>query len=214
VFYLFHRFIKDCKNDIHADLALTLIERTRDLLSIQVEIPEPEDETQQDILSEAVNSSGFFDSQLYLFETMGILLSVLCKTSEQHAPVLLSLVKPLLDDLSDSFQAATEETRDVRSILKVHHIIMALGNIAKGFPDFPSPVVQRSSLPPLELFGQIAQAILVCLEAMNTFKIVRDAVGHTHLCQYTKSLRWYRRVSLSPASLLQLGQMSHTSYRH
>ncbi|KZT72996.1 ARM repeat-containing protein [Daedalea quercina L-15889] len=172
VFYLFQRFIREDRNEISPELAVSLIEGMRDLLTIQVELPEIEEG--QDLLSEAIASSSMFDAQLYIFETAGILVSLLYKTPDQAAALLLSIVKPLLDDLSANLQAV-EGAGDVVPILKVHHIIMALGNIAKGFPDYPSPVPEGYILPPLEVFTESAQAILVCLEAMNVFKVIRDA---------------------------------------
>lgn len=144
---------------------------------IQVELPELDDPEQQDLLTEAINNPGIFDSQLYMFEAAGTLASNLFKTPEQAASILLSIVKPLLNELSVGLQASTKGARDVMAIVKVHHIIMALGNVAKGFPDYPSPLPEGYILPPLDVFGQVAQAILVCLEAMNIFKVVRDAVS-------------------------------------
>ena len=144
----------------------------RDLLVIVAEIPEPE-EPEMDVLTEAIKSSSF-DSQLYLFESVGILCSLISKTSAEQSTVLLSLVKPLMDDLSVSFQAfRTNGASDLVSIVKVHHIIMALGNIAKGFPDYPP---QNGITLLMEVFVEMTQAILVCLEAMNVFKPIRDAV--------------------------------------
>ncbi|CCM00091.1 uncharacterized protein FIBRA_02118 [Fibroporia radiculosa] len=173
VFYLFHRFIKEDRNEISVELALSLLEGMRDLLSIQIVLPELEN-PEQDILTEAINNPGIFDSQLYLFETAGTLVSLLYKTPEQAAALLLSVVKPLLDDLSINLRAV-KGMEDVVPILKVHHVIMALGNVAKGFPDYPSPVPEGYVMPPLEVFNQVAEAILVSLEAMNVFKVVRDA---------------------------------------
>jgi exportin-T len=183
VFYLFHRFIKEGRNDMPVEIVPNVIEGLRDLLQIQVELPELENEnpTQQEILTEAAANPGIFDSQLYLFETVGILLSLLFKTPERQAALLLSIVKPLLDDLSVNLQLVTKDSQNVIAILTVHHTIMALGNVAKGFPDFPSPVPEGYILPPLDVFAQVAQAILVCLEAMNVFKVVRDAVGDCNL---------------------------------
>lgn len=147
----------------------------RDLLPIVAEIPELE-EPELDVLTEAVNSSAF-DSQLYLFEAVGTLSSLLFKSPTEQSAVLLSLVKPLMDDLSNNFQAfRTTGASDLIPIVKVHHIVMALGNIAKGFPDYPTTPSEGYILPPLEVFTQMAQAILVCLEAMNVFKPIRDAV--------------------------------------
>ncbi|KAL6302369.1 ARM repeat-containing protein [Sparassis latifolia] len=174
VFYLFYRFIKDDRNDISPELALSLLEGMRDLLVIIVELPELEDPQQQDLLTEAVKNPGIFDAQLYLFETAGTLVSLLYKTPDQATALLLTIVKPLLEDLSTNLQAI-KGANDVLPILKVHHIIMALGNIAKGFPDYPSPVPEGYVSPPLGVFTEVAQAILVSLEAMNTFKVVRDA---------------------------------------
>ncbi len=175
VYYLFYRFIKEDRNEIPVSLSGTIIYSIRDLLVIQVDLPDPED-SDQDILTEAVNNPGMFDAQLYLFETVGTLISLFYKTPEQASALLSSVVKPLLDELSLSLQAVKGPS-DVLPILRIHHIIMALGNIAKGFPDYPSPVPDGYIGPPLDVFSQVAQAILVSLEAMNVFRIVRDAVS-------------------------------------
>lgn len=146
----------------------------RDLLPITAEIPEPED-ADVDLLLEAVKSSNF-ESQLYLFETSGILCSLVYRTPDQQASILLSLVKPLMDNLSANLVEHNKGGQDITPIVKVHHSIMALGNIAKGFPDYPTLIPENYVMPPLEVFAQVAQAILVSLEAMNVFKVVRDAV--------------------------------------
>ncbi|KAF8071976.1 armadillo-type protein [Lyophyllum atratum] len=173
LYYLFHRFIKEAKNDIPADISSNIIQSIRDLLPIEVELPDMDD-ADEDPLTEAVKGSAF-DSQLYLYETAGILCSLLFKAPEQQATLLLSLVKPLMDELSINLQASTKGGQDIIPIVKVHHIIMALGNISKGFPDYPPSLPGGYVLPPLDVLGQVAQAILVCLEAMNVFKVVRDA---------------------------------------
>ena len=174
MFYLFHKFIKEGRNDIPTEICANIIATIHDLLQIQAEIPELED-SDGDFLADGVRTSTF-DSQLYLYETAGVLCFLLFKTPEQQASLLLSLVKPLMDELSTNLQAATKGSQDLVPIVKVHHIIMALGNISKGFPDYPSPPHEGYKLPPLDVFAQMAQAILVCLEAMNVFKVVRDAV--------------------------------------
>ncbi|KAK2463400.1 hypothetical protein APHAL10511_004486 [Amanita phalloides] len=172
--YLFHRFIKEVRNDIPPDLSVSILDSLRDLISIEVRIPETED-GDLDPLSEAVKDT-IFDSQLYLYETTGILCSLLSKDHERQTKVLLSLVKPLMNELSEYFQRFTlEGSEDIVPIVKVHHIIMALGNIAKGFPDYPATIPERHVFPPLDVFAEMAQAILVCLKAMNTLKVIRDA---------------------------------------
>lgn len=183
----------------------------RDLLSIQVELPELENPETQDMLIEAINNPGIFDSQLYLFETAGTLVSLLYKTPNQAATLLLSIVRPLLDELSASLQAV-KGVEDVVPILKVHHIIMALGNVAKGFPDYPSPVPEGYILPPLHVFSEVAQAILVSLEAMNVFKVVRDAVCLSSKDQTNVLTECYCRLdSHSLGFLPRLARMSRSS---
>ncbi|KAG9225031.1 hypothetical protein CCMSSC00406_0001818 [Pleurotus cornucopiae] len=172
-FYLFYRFIKENKTDFPSSVAVNLVEGIRDLLQIEVELPEIDEDSTKDILTEALSTPSRFDSQIYLFETVGVLCSLL-KSPEEQSALLLSVAKPLLDELSTNLQASTS-SMEPTAILRVHHIIMALGNIAKGFPDFPSPVQPGHVLPPLEVLQQIAQAIIVCLEAMNVYKVVRDA---------------------------------------
>lgn len=179
VFYLFYRFIKEERNEIQPEFCVNIVNSVRDLLPITAEIPEPED-AEVDLLLEAVKNSTF-ESQLYLFETSGILCSLVYRTPDQQASILLSLVKPLMDDLSANIQAYHKGGQDITPIVKVHHNIMALGNIAKGFPDYPIVIPENYIMPPLDVLSQVAQAILVSLEAMNVFKVVRDAVCYTAL---------------------------------
>lgn len=184
VYYLFYRFIREDRNEISPEVAVSLLESIRDLLVIQVELPDLENPESQDMLQEAVAAPSLFDSQLYLFEASGTLVSLLHKTPDQAAALLLSVVRPLLDELSASLQAV-KGADDVLPILKVHHIIMALGNVAKGFPEYPTPVPENYVAPPLDVFREVGQAILVCLEAMNVFRVVRDAVCVPRLCLRT-----------------------------
>lgn len=175
-YYLFHRFIREGRNDISSELAVSLVESIRDLLAIQVDLPTP-DSPEDDLLTEAIKNPGLFDHQLYIFETVGILVSLLSKARDQQASILLSIVTPLLDGLSTNL-TLVKSKEDVIPIVQVHHTIMALGNIAKGFPDYPSPVPEGYSFSPLEVFRQVSHAILVALEAMNAFKCVRDAARY------------------------------------
>ncbi|KAH8118024.1 ARM repeat-containing protein [Phellopilus nigrolimitatus] len=174
VFYLFYKFIKDDRSDIPVELVVTLLNGIRDVLVIEVAIPELENPTEQDLLTEAIGNPGIFDSQLYLFEVVGLLVSLIFKSPDEIAALLLSFVQPLLDELETNLQTV-KSTQDVVQIVKVHHVIMALGNIAKGFPDFPEPIPEGYIMPPIRVFRQMTQAIVVSLGAMNVFKPVRDA---------------------------------------
>ena len=177
IFYLFNKFIKEARNEIPLAIAGELLERFRDLLVVQVEMPQLDNPPEQDLLTEALKLPADFDKQVYLFETAGMLLSLYFKNPEQQRPLLLSIVKPLLVELEASLQAV-KGPDEVLAIVKVHHIIIALGNVARGFPDLPSPLPEGYIYPPVDLFTQIAQAILVSLEALNSFRPIREAVSH------------------------------------
>lgn len=174
VFYLFYKFIREDRNEIPVELVETLLNGIRDVLVIDIVLPELENPAEQDLLTEAINNAGAFESQLYLFEVVGILISLLYKNPEHTQALLSNVVQPLLDELQLSLQSI-KSPQDVTHIVKVHHIIMALGNIAKGYPDMPSPLPENYIAPPIAIFRQMAQAIAVSLEAMNVFKVVRDA---------------------------------------
>jgi exportin-T len=200
VFYLFHRFVKEVKNDLPIGIVVNVLEGIRDLLQIEVEIPEMEgDATQTELLAEAAEKPGIFDPQLYLYETVGILASLLGKNPEQQASVLLSVVEPLLEDLSVCLETAAKGSPEVTTILRVHHIIMALGNIAKGFPEHPAAASESYVQPAPEVFARVAQAILVSLERMNVFKVVRDAVrvGIAPSRRFLISLRFQARFAFA-----------------
>ncbi len=168
----------------------------RDLLQIEVQIPEP-DEVETDVLTEAAKNATF-ETQLFLFEAVGILCWLAGKSSPEPTSLLLSFVKPLMDRLSESFQAfGSKGGQDLVPIVATHHLIFALGTIAKGYPDYPSPAPSDYVSPSLDVFAQVAQAILVCLENMNVFKIVREAVCHS-FCNTQLYLFSTRPVSLLP----------------
>lgn len=72
--------------------------------------------------------------------------------------------------------------QDVLPVLKVHHLIRALGNISKGFPDAPVPTPKDFVTPIwVSVFEGVADAILVSLSRMSGFKIVREAVSVLYL---------------------------------
>jgi exportin-T len=161
----------------------TIANSFRDLLPITATLPDPE-EVEIDLLTDAVKDSTF-DSQLYLYETIGILCSLMFRNPQEETELLMSFVQPLMDDLSSSLSSFTQNQQDLLHVVKTRHIIMALGNVAKGFPDHPQPPVPDGYiLPPVNVFSEIGQAILVCLQAMKVFRVVRDAVYHSIRSRY------------------------------
>jgi exportin-T len=165
--------MRECKKDVGPEIALKILEGVRDLLALKIELPELENPEEQDLLTEATSTP---PAQLYLFETVGTLVSFFAKAPEQQTALLRSVVQPLLDTLQAALQTPVAGAQDVVPILTAHRAIMALGSIAKGFPDYPSPATEGYLPPAVEVFQQMANAILVSLDAMNVYKVVREAV--------------------------------------
>jgi hypothetical protein len=60
--------------------------------------------------------------------------------------------------------------------VRLHHDMITLGQIARGFPDLPQILPEDYTLPPEAVFQQMVEAVLVTLDAMSNYKIIRDAV--------------------------------------
>lgn len=87
-----------------------------------------------------------------------------------------SITNPLLTSLQQSIQTPISGPQDILPILQAHHVIRALGSVSKGFPDAPQP----TPVPPpawIMVLKQVAEAILLSLEAMNQHRAIRDAVS-------------------------------------
>lgn len=72
--YLFYRFVKSVRSLLRPDIIETIYTSVQPLLQIKAELPE-KDEDEEEISGEKAAGAGTFDSQLYLFELCGLLLS-------------------------------------------------------------------------------------------------------------------------------------------
>lgn len=154
-------------------MAQTVIQAVADLLTIKAEVAE---ENGQDDMSSDDNdqsADAIFTSQLYLFEAIGCVASTTSVPLENRMMYARMLLTPLISDLEQSLPAA--KSGDERSVLQVHHIIMALGTIAKGFCDW-TPGNTSGAPPPMELseeFSAAGEAVLVALEALKQSMLIR-----------------------------------------
>lgn len=181
VYYLFFRFVQVLRIDIETQHVPPILQAIQDLLVFTVEIPEDMDEeidkAPDDFLASVLKTPTMFDSQLYMFEAAGALISILWSLPEPQANALQTISNPLLSRLSTSLQTPlTGNPEDYVNILAVHHCIQALGSIPKGFPEFPSPIPAGYIMPPLAEFRQMSEAILISLDVMGRFRVVREAV--------------------------------------
>ncbi|BGP43722.1 pre-tRNA nuclear export protein [Rhodotorula kratochvilovae] len=177
VFYLFSRFIYQAKgivqSQVSGDLVRSILTGMQDLLVINAQLPDSEPPTEA-ILTKAASTSSFFDAQLYLFETVGTLISILNQVPEQQVVLLNAVLDPLLSDLQASVRPTATNPEDLNAILKAHHLIMAAASVAKGFPDLSArvPVAQGQWVA---VFRSATETILASAKIMAGFVVVRDA---------------------------------------
>lgn len=85
--HCFYRFVKDVRAEIPYEHVPGLLDSIRDLLRIEVQLLQ-EETIDIDALEEDPEIFGIFDSQLYLFETVGTLLSLLGSAPTEQAALL------------------------------------------------------------------------------------------------------------------------------
>ncbi|WEW58821.1 pre-tRNA nuclear export protein [Emydomyces testavorans] len=174
--YLFQRLVKHLRNHI-GNVAQTVIEALSDLLSIQAEVP-TEGPEGDDLSSEDYEGSAdaIFTSQLSLFEAIGTICSTSSVSLDKQVFYAQSIMNPIFVDMERNLGAA--KSNNERSLLQIHHDIMALGTLAKGFSDW-MPGTSQPATPPApeiaEAFGQAAEATLVALESLNFSFDIRTA---------------------------------------
>jgi exportin-T len=143
-------------------------------LPIVAVLPEAENPG-EDLLAKATTGSQPFDTHIYLYESVGALISLI-KDAEEQSRMLDAAFQPLILELGAAVQSKTGGSQpELQQVLQVHHVILAIGAIARGFPEpgEVAPVLAPSWLP---AFEAPSQAVLQTLEAFKGYRIVRDAV--------------------------------------
>ena len=181
--YLLQRFVKHLRNHI-GNIAETLIRTLGPLLPVKADVPDDNsDDSEQyngDLSSNENDQTenARFTSQLYLYEAIGCVCSPRTVPVESQVVYLQSVINPLYADLQIYITQAA--AGDKRTELQVHHLIMALGTLARGYSDWtPGNSNARNSTPPpaaiSEAFIQPAEAILIGLVRLRSSFDVREA---------------------------------------
>jgi exportin-T len=171
--YLFQRLVKHLRAQL-GNVSYDIIQAVGDLLTIKAEVP---DTSEDDMSSDEDDQSAdaLFNSQLYLFEAIGCIASANTVSTENKQLYARTIMSPLFADMEQTLPRA--RSGDEQSILQIHHIIMALGTLARGYSDWV-PTANNSTAPLAEVadeFTKASEAILVALQSMNTSSSIRDA---------------------------------------
>ncbi|EGV64532.1 hypothetical protein CANTEDRAFT_120111 [Yamadazyma tenuis ATCC 10573] len=172
--YLFFRFVKTIKPHLLSDegfLSQFILNLNSDLLVIKAELPKKDDE------SELVESSNF-NNQLYLFESIGSLISMFNISEESKLKLVDMLLQPIFNDLENLLkfkdkpegQVPDQETQLVH--LQIHHDLMAIGTFARGY-HFESK--NKYSVIIVQKFLNCCQIIIIILQSFDKILMVRES---------------------------------------
>ncbi|EJU04760.1 Xpo1-domain-containing protein [Dacryopinax primogenitus] len=180
IFYLLDKFVQETSSDIPSDLISPLLASLMQVMNIRPEIPDDDSDLgEAELLFNATANSSSFNALLYLFEAAGTM--IFRAPAEQQISFLQEFTTPLLVEMQQALQTPRNGPRDVLPILTVHHIMMALGNLAKGFPDMPSGGAPLMQTVLCQVFGQVAEGVLVALQSSSQYRVIRDAARFAFL---------------------------------
>ena len=166
--YLFFRFVSATKPKLNEFVLENLLMKVQPLLVIKAELPTRDED--DDLIE-----NGNFNSQLYLFESVGMLAS-LTGSPATTAKCVDLLFQPLFSSLETCI---SREDKDVNPLipLQAHHLLMATATVIKGLdtqaPGRSSPFKSDENLA--SKISNSSQVVLITLENFNKFESVRDA---------------------------------------
>lgn len=174
--YLIQRLIRQLR--AHVGIAAeAVVQSLQDLLVIKAELSGQEDADDMSSEGDAAADSTF-TSQLYLFEAVGCICGASTVPAEKQVQYVQAVMQPLFVDIERNLELA--RTGNELGSLQVHHGIMALGTISRGFSEFnPGLAAQGGGTAPSpqakQAFGQVAEVTLVSLTALKSSFQIRTA---------------------------------------
>ncbi|KAF9428077.1 pre-tRNA nuclear export protein [Podila epigama] len=201
--YLFWRFVKELKGKLNPYVE-TVLSNIQDLLTVEATLPP----TLGHDFDLSTYKDTLFETKTYVFEAVGLLISHESIPAQQQFEYLSVVVNPFLAEIQKSLEACraidprsngtiisgetvvagTPRHQDLERVWTLHHRLMALGSIAKGFPDVLAKKTPGGALaaaaagsagPCGPIFQQVAEMSLVALEILSRFQVIRSAARFT-----------------------------------
>lgn len=172
--YLFHRFVRHLRAQL-GNVAQDVIDAISDLLPIRAEIPQKDEDGDMSSDESEQKADAVFEAQLYLFEAIGRIASTASVPVQNQVLYARSIIDPLFTDMERHLVLA--KSGDERAVLQIHHDIMALGTLARGYSEW-TPGIATGSPPPnpvSEEFIKAEEAILASLEVLKFSLDIRTA---------------------------------------
>jgi exportin-T len=128
------------------------------------------------------------ESQLYLFEAIGMLISHENTLVDGSKPRTLEYLKFLVNPMISQIQEIMDkqlyrldgaDDDGPPPLVRTHlnHLIMAIGSISKGFPEFNGKAGSEPEWT--SVFREVLGCVLRVLQVLSTSLLIRDAVWVT-----------------------------------
>ncbi|KAJ3215282.1 pre-tRNA nuclear export protein [Dinochytrium kinnereticum] len=178
IYYLFLRFVKDNKNLRQRLSVFTsgIIYSIQDVLRVE---PPRMPQVSRSQANRFETPATLFDSQLYVFEAAGYLISLDDVDVQKQEELLKLIVGPLMVSLQEFLEKETlpptSMPNNVIVAQYVRQLISAIGSVGKGFPDWDR-VNKKAGLPLwVAVFKQGLHLIILALERLNEQESIREA---------------------------------------
>ena len=173
--YLLQRFVRQQRHNV-GPVADTVVPNLSDLLTIRAELPS----NNADEDSDDENTDSTFTSQLYLFETIGCIISTTNVPSDKQIHYAQIVMQPIFADVHNNLSIANSNKQ---ACMQVHHDLMAFGNIARGYFDWSGSATLQAAGnipgPIKDAFGQVSEVTLIALETLKSSFDIRTAARFT-----------------------------------
>lgn len=174
--YLFQRFVRQLRPQV-GQVAEVVVQNLTDLLVVKAVMPEENGD--EDASSDGESSAdSAFNAQLYLFEAVGCICGSTSVPADKQVQFVQAIIQPIFSDMQNCLPRA--KGSDQQATLQIHHDIMALGTLARGFSDWvPGSNPNSAGNAPIEqvqtAFTQVSEATLLSLESLKTSFSIRTA---------------------------------------
>jgi exportin-T len=122
-----------------------------------------------------IAKSGDFDSQVYLFEAVGYLISIDSIADQRKGELLTIVMTPSLLRIEEIMGLSSNP--DPAIISELGDLISSVGAISKGFPDYDaSEKAKLNNKIWSQPFVNTLKGILVVLSRFNMFPSIRESV--------------------------------------
>ncbi|KAG0682253.1 pre-tRNA nuclear export protein [Pichia californica] len=184
--YLLYRFLKLTKPKINDYIIEELIKSLLPLLNFNnFEVILNKNKNNNKSLTNSIESSlndldlslieetGSFENQLYLFESVGLLITFI-NNEDLKLSIFENVLQPLFLNLENGITSNSNLNLNLNILIQVHHSLISIGNLLKGFENIKIEFLNNIKF--LNIINQISQVIMITVENFINFNIIREAI--------------------------------------